>query len=192
MNSLSVENENIIKELEKVISELNISKMEAELINKIKGTENTDEDETIFSEKGLYEAREQFGYFVSRICAVNEKAIISNDHLKSRIQLLYQQANMPCSIEYVDMPLNSSIYLVQQFYKKIYEKYTRIVEFMNIGLMPNASGRRLNAKQMEENDIIIYRELDCYINYIAIRNLFNELINLEKNVIFNYSESEND
>lgn len=193
MNKLINENNDIIKEIEMKISELNIDEMESTLIDRINAMESIEECENICSEKGLYEAKQQLNYYSSRINAVNEKIINENEQLKNRLQHYLWQSSMPCSVELMDLPINSSIYTVQLFYRKLQEKYfDKPMKFMILGLVQNTMGRTLNINSLEKTEKFIAKEIDYFINYISIRNLYNDLINVAKGILFNHLNQEED
>lgn len=193
MDKIGDENNCIIKEISNEILKLKINDMEKMLVDKLNAAEDICNDVRICSEQDLYRAMERLLYYINRVNAVNEKAIMQNDQLKNRIQQLLWQLSLPCSVEFFDMPINSSVYVIQLFYRKLHEKYSNEpIKYMILGLSRNTAGRRLNINFLDDPEKAMAQELDLFLNYIIIRNLFNELINVEKNIIYNYSLQDNE
>lgn len=188
MDTISSENDRIIQEICKLIEDLKIYDKQEKLISIVNNIDSKELNiNDVCNEKDLFNAKNNFSYYFNRIKAVNEAYIHRNDMLKSRINQLEFNANQPCGIIYMDMPLNSTEYVVQLFYKTLNEKYiNEPVKYKLLGLIPNPYVRTLKLNSLLDVEREIAIELDKFIKYINVKNQLNELVNLCKSIIYNY------
>lgn len=188
MSSIVDENNRIIEEIEGLIKLLDVETAEKQLIEFIKENQ-TDEKCSICDEKIVFKAMNRSDYFLNRIIAVNEVSIEKYAALSNRIQQINVIQSFPCNIRFMDMPINNSIFVVQLFYKKLYEEYrNEEKKFFALGLSRNINGRELRLEELSCSDRKIADELNVYILYVKIRKQLEALIDLCKSINFNYCE----
>ena len=187
MASIIDENNSIIEEIEELIKLLDVETKEnyyIELLTKNK----FDEVVRICDEKLAFKARERIDFFLSRIIAVNEVTIGKHVELTNRIQQIYIIQSIPCNIRFMDMPINNSIFVVQLFYRKLYEKYGGTLgKYIALGLY-KISDRELNLDALSCSENIIADELNILISYFKFRKQLEALIDLCKSINCNYCE----
>lgn len=188
MCHIKEENKMIIEEIDKLIHDMNIEEMEQKFIDAINDMNSENKIENrVCDVSVVYRYMEKSGVYLNRIIAVNEKIITKNELLSNRIQQIRYMQSIPCNISLMDMPLNRTIYSVQLYYNKLYQNYiTNPATYLLAGLMCNINGRELKVDTLSENEKFVAEDLNGLIACKKIQNIFNSLIDLCKNIIFNY------
>ena len=171
-----------------LINHLEIETKEKQLLQCV--TEmKIDEKVSICDERIAFNSVNKIGFLLDRITAVNEVTIGKNMALSNRIQWIRNIQYIPCCVSYMDMPFNNSIYAVQLFYRKLYEKYGgNINKTISLGLIRNLNGRELNFEEFSDYERKIADELNIFILYVKASRQLELLIDLCKNINYNYCQ----
>lgn len=93
----------------------------------------------------------------------------------------------------MDMPFNNSVYIVQLFYRKLHYKYIgNFGKAISLGLAGNMNGRVLNREALLDTERKIADELDIFLLYVKASRQLETLIDLCKNINYNYYEVKNE
>ena len=170
------ENQKIIENLEEKIKELGIFEIE-DYIKKDKQFNDT------FTEK-IFKAQKDVRCILRRIVSINEKIVMQEEQLNSRLINIGNMIAMPVGIQFMDMEINQQIYLVQQFYREIHEKYYRNVgKYFCLGMADLT--RYLKVEYLEENEKKKAKVMDEYLKLCSIRNQMEVMIDFIKCIQFN-------
>ena len=176
------ENQKIIDDLEEKIKSLGIFEIE----NYIKEDKGFND---VFTEK-IFKARKDIRCILRRIMSINEKVVMREEILNSKLIGIGNMIAIPVGIQFMDMEINHQIYLVQKFYQEIHEKYCKnISKYIELGM---ADLRCLKVEYLEENEKKKAHVMDEYLKLCWIREQMEVMIDLLKCIQFNYLECGND
>lgn len=195
MDRIIEENNKIIKQIQNMIDEMQLSEFEEQIIeyiNFIKENmseddvkiENKLQDDINCRERKIYFLINKINYFLERIEAVNGIIFGEDKVISRKIQNIYNIQSIPCNIACRADLNNQRYYVAMLFYKKILNNHQyNIFNLVSI----NSFGNILRYDVMTQYEQSVACELNTYLEYKKIEKCFNELINicLFKNFIYN-------
>ena len=189
--SVVEENNQIIEEIRDLIKSLDIENLENKLLQFVKEMQ-VDNENRICDERIAFNTMNKVAYFLNRIIAVNEVVIGKHATLSNRIQQIQSEQCIPCGISYMDMPINNSIFAVRCFYRNLHETYNNQPgKYICLGILNNMNGRELKCDMLSDSEKAVADELNLFIIYVKGYYQLEALINLCKNINYNFCKMEN-
>lgn len=177
-----------------------VNKMVIEELKKLQESMMIDEIEKKIAEKKwdasyeqlIFKRHEEFNRIKKRVLLLNEHIISNCDSLKNRLQIHENIYRYPCGIEYIDNPLNWTLYLVNNFYRELFNQFqNNSIKSQLLWLSPGPYGRFINKEYLNDEQREQALRLNEFLQLYNLKQCIENLMFFVEHIQVNYLDNKN-